>query len=149
VPSLIAAVTETTAAHSWVRLGLGGAAVASLVLAGSALVTAAREPLISYAAILRRTASLVMSAGLLAATFVEPLPPWGVACAALAFVVTMQAVAISMGYLDRLRAYLDRTGDGDEPGWWPEFEAAFRRYSERPKRRWRTLLRSRRHDDDA
>jgi hypothetical protein len=55
-------------------------------------------------------------------------PSWAQAVGCLAVLAALEAAALRFGRQKSLESYLARTGTGDEPGWWPEFERGFRRY---------------------
>jgi hypothetical protein len=129
MPSLLAT------APAWLRVVVGVISALSLAFAVAVVVLTARRPRGPRLG-LARICSASLSGVLVGLTFAGVLPRWGMACASLAFLIAVLAVALQFGQLEPLRAYLERPSSADEPGWWPEFEQGFRRYSTR-RRRWR------------
>jgi hypothetical protein len=114
----------------WLRAGVGVAGVASVVAAAIVLVATIRRPVTRGLGV-ARVACLLVSAGLIGLTFAGAIPRWGLACACLAFLLALQAMALEFAVEEYLRAQLERADDGGQPGWWPDFERRFRRYAQR------------------
>jgi hypothetical protein len=138
--SLVAA-SLNTASRGWV-LAAGGVlsvlafAATGLVLAGTAAERDSRRLAVGRVVDVAFT-GLVAGAGLLGL-----FTRWACAVACVAFLLAVLAVALRFGQGTSLQAYLDASGGGEEPGWWPAFERGFRRHASRPLREQNPLRRA-------
>jgi hypothetical protein len=106
------------------------AAVVALPVSVAVAVLTGRQAVIPWLG-QARAACVVLSGLLVASTFTGAIDRWALVPASLAFLISLQAIALAFGQLAPLRSYLERrTADG-EPMWWIEFEKGFRRHTAR------------------
>jgi hypothetical protein len=103
------------------------------------VVTGLEKPVPRLAA--ARLACVVVTGVLVGSSLAGFVDRWGLALACVAFLVSLQAVALAFGRLAPLQSFLDRLTAEGEAGW-ADFERSFQRYVARRDHRCR-LWRSR------
>lgn len=82
------------------------------------------------------------SALLVASSLIELVDRWALVVSCMAFLASVQAMALKFGYVASLQSYLDRHARDGEGAFWDEFERGFARHVAR-RRRWARLRRAR------
>ena len=125
-------------ARPWLATALMVAAVIAILGAAAGLVGSIAE-IDRLQGPRLRTACTLVSGALVATSFLGWPGPLSLTLSCVGFLLGLQAIAIEFARQPTLRDYLARRRNGDDPGWWREFESAF----------WLAVSTRRRQDESA
>jgi hypothetical protein len=114
----------------------GALSVVVFLVSGAVLVVTARE-LQTRRLRLARLLCTLLSGLLVASTFAGVVEGWALVVSCLAFLASVQAVALAFGYLAPLPFYLDDRVEVGQADWWQDFERSFAHYAAWDRRRRR------------
>ena len=113
-----------------------------LLASVAALLATARERETRELRAARPVCALV-SGLLVASSLVGLVDRWALVVSCMAFLASVQAIALNFGYVAPLQSYLDRRARDGDGAFWEESERGFARHVAR-RHRWARLRRARR-----